>query len=174
MKLRIKTASSFGDIAAICMMRNETGQLVVLTYSAGNYIAMEYVGLDILTPLFPVENPFDLDKFLKINAGEKDLVLNVTLERLVESDMVNILDKPEYSVFYRKNKKYYDLVKFQPESNDDDEQIFIPAPNMMTMQEVFIDHRFDLNSILDRIQKVGVKNLTKMEREFLQQVSAGL
>src|SRR6185369_9052842 len=132
MKIKIKTASSYADIAALCMLRSETGQLIALVYSASSFIAMEYVGFNVLSPMFPVENSFELDKVFKIGPGEKAVAMNVNVERLSEEEMTKVLDQAEYSIYYKRNKKYYDLVKFEPQ--DDEEQSFFITPhnNMMT------------------------------------------
>lgn len=173
MRIKIKTASKEADIAIISMLRTDVGQIVLLTYSAGMYIMLEYIGANILSPLFPLESAIELDKLLKLNVDEKDNILHIGIERASEADLIKTLNAPIYNVYYRRKEKYYDLIKFENENAEENSNMFFQniSPNLLVMQPIDLDSYFDLDSILERIQAVGMKNITKFEKEYLQRIS---
>lgn len=172
MRINIKTAGQNAEIAVLKMLRSELDQIVLLIYSGGLYILQEYVGAHIISPLFPIEEPI-LSNILKLNVGESTTIMNVKVECLSEEDMIKSFNLPEYSIYYRKNGQYFDLIKFNSEALEASHNMFFQNfnPTNLVMQPVDINDYFDLDTILERIKKVGMKNLTKFEKIYLQQVS---
>lgn len=173
MRIKIKTASKEAEIAVICMFRTQLGQIVALTYSAGMHIILEQISANSFSPLFPLDDQSELDKVLKLSINEKGVFMNIEIERISEADTIKMLDQPIYSIFYKKKEAYFDLIKFESEALETSNNIFFQnfSPNLLVMQPVDIENSFELDSVLERIHLVGMKNITKLEKEFLQRIS---
>lgn len=173
MKIRIKTASKEADIAILSMFRTQLNQIVALTYSAGMFIMLEQITTSSFSPLFPIDDQTELDKIFKASVIEKTIFLNIELEKISEEEMMKILDQPIYNIYYKKKENYFDLLRFESEALEASHNVFFQnfAPNLLVMQPVDLESSFDLNIILDRIHAVGMKNITKLEKEYLQRIS---
>lgn len=176
MKIKIQTASREAEIAILCMFRTKNDQMIALSYSSGMYIMLEQLLFDTLSPMFPLDSREELDRLFKSSPHEVNVFMNVEIERLTEIEMEKVLSAPLYKVYYRKNEKYFNLVKFEHENEEAPNFVFQQhgeaAPqNMLMMQPVDVEEGMNLDRVLERIQEVGVKNITKLERNYLQRIS---
>jgi hypothetical protein len=174
MRIKIKTASKNADVSVLLVVKTENEQIVFLIYTFGQYILLEHIGANILSPLFTITEAMEVEKIFKLNNFEKDIVKEVEITKLPEETMIKILkDIDEFNIFYQKNDEYYDLVKFnKTNGNEELTQNFLNIPqNMLVMQPVDISIYFELDSILEKISKIGITNITKYEKSFLEKVS---
>jgi hypothetical protein len=173
MRIKIKTASKEAEIAIICMLRTQLGQVISLTYSSGMHIMLEQISANAFSPLFPLDDQNELDKLLKLSINEKGVFMNTEVEKISEAETLKMIDQPIYSIFYKKKDQYFDLIKFESEALETSSNVFFQnfSPNLFVMQPVDIENTFELDDVLDRIHQVGIKNITKLEKEFLQRIS---
>lgn len=173
MRIKIKTASKNAEVSVILAVRSEHDQIVFLIYTFGQYILLEHIGANILSPLFTLNEAVELEKLFKLNVGDKDVIREVEVTRMAEETMIKILSTcDEFNIYYQKNSQYFELVKFnKPEQEESEEFILNFSPNMLVMQPVDISGHFSLDSILEKISKTGIANITKYEKNFLEKVS---
>lgn len=173
MRIKIKTASKEANLAVIFLLRTELGQIVALTYSAGLFIVLEYIGLNMFSPLFPIDSQSDVDRLLKLNLNEKDILQNVEIEKISEEETYKILSHEMYHIYYKKKDEYFDLIKFESEALEHSSNMFFHnmSPNLLVMQPVDINENFTQDGILERITQVGINNITRFEKAFLQRIS---
>lgn len=169
MKIKIQTASKEAEIAVLGMFRTSGNQIVALTYSSGMYVLLEQLLQNAFSPLFPIDSPLELDKLFKTKSGEKTVFLNIEIERISEIESEKLINDEIYHIYYKKNEKFYNLIE-----NENSHIIFGGNANntmMFLMNEINIEEDLRLDGVLERIQQVGVKNITKIERNFLQRIS---
>lgn len=173
MRINIKTASKNAEVSVLLAVKTEHDQIVFLIYTYGQYILLENIGANILSPLFTITEAIELEKIFKLKVFEKSIIREIEITRMSEEDLIKITELySEFNIFYQKNNEYFNLVKFNKTDAEDDEEFILNfSPNMLIMQPVEISEYFSLDLILEKISKVGVANITKYENDFLKNVS---
>lgn len=140
----------------------------------GNMLLLEFVGINVLRIIRGIKHISDT-VFFDIETGE---VVEFKKEKfdIVPKDIINqILNKEFYQVIFEKNETFYTLTTLQEESEEEQYEPFnnfLAKPNVrLVLKKVQLFDDCILDTFLDRIKEVGIKNITYFEKESLNSYS---
>jgi len=161
MKIAIKISDYIEHINIISVYKSDTNRIIMFAEIMFRFAAVELIAFNNLT----VIDELTITKFNKLISKDIINFQDMTLKKLDDNTIKLILNQEQYNLIFKTNNEYYEL----DELNTTDSSNLMSSTEFNFAFKVYLKksevlNNYTIDDYLDKINQVGINNLTKEEK----------
>jgi len=160
-KIAIKISDYIEYINVISVYKSDTNRIIMFAEIMFRFAAVELIAFNNLT----VVDELTMTKFNKLISKNTINFQDMILKKLDEETIKLILNQKQYNLIFRTDNDYYELDDFNTTESSD----ILPSTDLNFAFKVYLKkseilNNYTIDDYLDKINQVGINNLTKEEK----------